>query len=258
MILDEIVTHKRAEVAARKAMRPSAAVAAAAEGPRPARGFRQALSSPGLAVIAEIKGASPSTGAIRARVDPVAVAAAYEAGGASALSVLTDAKYFGGSWEALAAVCRACRLPALCKEFIIDPYQVDEAMMAGSAAVLLIAAILDGAQLRRFLDDVRRRGMDALVEVHTPDEVAVAVDAGADLIGINNRDLNTLHVDLETTARLRPLIPPGVVVVSESGFATREQVSEVERLGVDAILVGTSLMRSHDPGAKLRELRGLA
>lgn len=100
--------------------------------------------------------------------------------------------------------------------------------------------------------------MDALVEVHTPDEVAAAVDAGADLIGINNRDLNTLHVDLQTTARLRPLIPPGVVVVSESGFATREQVSEVERLGVDAILVGTSLMRSDDPGAKLRELRGRA
>ena len=257
MILDEIVAHKRAEVAARKAMRPSAAVAAAAERPRPARGFRQALSSPGLAVIAEIKGASPSTGTIRTSIDPVAVAGTYEAGGAAALSVLTDAKYFGGSWEALAAVCRACRLPALCKEFIIDPYQVDEAMTAGSAAVLLIAAILDGAQLRRFLDDVRRRGMDALVEVHTPDEVAVAVDAGADLIGINNRDLETLRVDLETTVRLRPLIPPGIVIVSESGFATRAQVEKVERAGVDAVLVGTSLMASADPAAKLRELRGV-
>ena len=256
MILDEIVAHKRAEVAARKAMRSPAAVAV--ERPGPAAGFRRALSGSGLALIAEIKGASPSAGTIRSRVDPVAMAAAYEAGGASALSVLTDARYFGGSWDALTAVCHASRLPVLCKEFIIDPYQIDEAISAGAAAVLLIAAILDGAQLRRFLDDVRRRGMDALVEVHTPDEVAVAVDAGADLIGINNRDLNTLHVDLQTTARLRPLIPPGVVVVSESGFATREQVSEVERLGVDAILVGTSLMRSDDPGAKLRELRGRA
>src|SRR2546428_2513603 len=194
MILDEIVAQKRAEVAARKAMRPSAAVAAAAERPRQARGFGQALSSPGLAVIAEIKGASPSTGTIRTSIDPVAVAGTYEAGGAAALSVLTDAKYFGGSWEALAAVCRACRLPALCKEFIIDPYQVDEAMTAGSAAVLLIAAILDGAQLRRFLDDVRRRGMDALVEVHTPDEVAVAVDAGAGPIGVNEPDFEELRV----------------------------------------------------------------
>src|SRR2546425_9210372 len=189
MILDEIVAHKRAEVAARKAMRPSAAVAAAAEGPRPATGFRQALSSPGLAVIAEIKGASPSTGTIRPSVDPVAVAGTYEAGGAAALSVLTDAKYFGGSWEALAAVCRACRLPALCKEFIIDPYQVDEAMAAGAAAILLIAAILDGAQLRRFLDDVRRRGLDALVEVHTPDEVAGGGGGGAGRIGGNKPGL---------------------------------------------------------------------
>src|SRR3989441_10455338 len=189
MILDEIVTHKRAEVAARKAMRPSAAVAAAAERRRPARGFRQALSSPGLAVIAEIKGASPSTGTIRPSVDPVAVAGTYEAGGAAALSVLTDAKYFGGSWEALAAVCRACRLPALCKEFIIDPYQVDEAMAAGSAAVLLIAAVLHGAQLRRFLDDVRRRGMDALVEVHTPDEVAGGGGGGGGPLRGHNKEL---------------------------------------------------------------------
>src|SRR3989449_2761686 len=196
MILDEIVAHKRAEVAARKAMRPSAAVAAAAERPRPARGFRQALSSPGLAVIAEIKGASPSTGTIRTSIDPVAVAGTYEAGGAAALSVLTDAKYFGGSWEALAAVCRACRLPALCKEFIIDPYQVDEAMAAGAAAVLLIAAVLHGAQLRRFLDDVRRRGMDALVEVHTPDEVAGAGGGGADLIRVNKPDVGSLRREL--------------------------------------------------------------
>src|SRR2546427_9170682 len=209
MILDEIVAHKRAEVAARKAMRPSAAVAAAAERPRPARGIRQALSSPGLAVIAEIKGASPSTGTIRTSIDPVAVAGTYEAGGAAALSVLTDAKYFGGSWEALAAVCRACRLPALCKEFIIDPYQVDEAMMAGSAAVLLIAAILDGAQLRRFLDDVRRRGVDALVEVHTPDEVAVAGGAGAGLFGVNKRGLEATRGGLGDTVRLRAVDSAG-------------------------------------------------
>lgn len=256
MILDEIVAYKRLEVAARMAVRPAGAVAAATKRTRPAAGFRQVLSRPGLAVIAEIKGASPSAGTIRTSVDPVAVARAYEAGGAAALSVLTDAKYFGGSWDALAAVCPASRLPVLCKEFIIDPYQLDEAVAAGAAAVLLIVAILDGAQLRRFVEEARRRGMDALVEVHTPDEVAAAVDAGAELIGINNRNLKTLRVDLETTLRLRPLIPPGIVVVSESGFQTRAQVAKVEQAGVDAVLVGTSLMTSADPAATLRELRG--
>lgn len=258
MILDEIVAHKRVEVAARMAARPARDVARAAARAGPAGGFRAALSGPGLAVIGEIKGASPSAGMIRNGFDPVAVARAYGAGGAAALSVLTDAEYFGGSWDALAAVCRATRLPVLCKEFIIDQYQIDEAKAAGAAAVLLITGILDGPALRRFLDHARGRGMDALVEVHAADEVAAAVDAGADLVGINNRDLKTLRVDLGTTRRLRPLVPPGVVVVSESGFETREQVSAVERLGVDAILVGTSLMRSADPGAKLRELRGSA
>ncbi len=256
-ILDEIVAHKRAEVAARMSARPAGDVARAAERAGLTGGFRAALSAPGLAVIGEIKGASPSAGMIRDGFDPVAVARAYGDGGAAALSVLTDAKYFGGSWDALAAVCRATRLPVLCKEFIVDAYQIDEAKAAGAAAVLLIAGILDGPQLRRFLGHARRRGMDALVEVHTADEAAVAVDAGADLIGINNRDLKTLRVDLGTTRRLRPMIPPGVVVVSESGFLTREQVADVEQAGVDAVLIGTSLMASPDPAAKLRELRGI-
>lgn len=257
MILDEIVAHKRVEVAARMAARPAGDVARAAERAGPAGGFRVALSGPGLAVIGEIKGASPSAGTIRNGFDPVAVARAYEAGGASALSVLTDARYFGGSWDALAAVCRATRLPVLCKEFIIDVYQIDEARAAGAAAVLLIAGVLDGPALRRCLGHTRRRGMDALVEVHTADDVSAAVGAGADLIGINNRDLKTLRVNLATTARLRPTIPPGVVVVSESGFETREQVAGVEGAGVDAVLIGTSLMASPDPAAKLRELRGV-
>lgn len=257
MILDEIVADKRAEVASRMAMRPAADVAAAADRAGPPGGFRRALSGPGLAVIAEIKGASPSAGIIRNGFDPAGVARAYEAGGAAALSVLTDAKYFGGSWEALAAVRRATRLPVLCKEFVVDAYQIDEARAAGASAVLLIAAILTGARLAQFLDHVRRRGMDALVEVHTPDEAAMAVGAGADLIGVNNRDLRTLRVDLQTTPRLRPMIPPGIVVVSESGFETREQVAGAQRAGVDAVLVGTSLMASPDPAAKLRELRGV-
>jgi indole-3-glycerol phosphate synthase len=182
----------------------------------------------------------------------------YEAGGAAALSVLTDAKYFRGSWESLAAVSQASRLPVLCKEFVIDPYQIDEARAAGAAAVLLIAAILDGPRLRQFLDHARRRGLTAIVEVHEPREVAVAVEAGADVIGINNRNLVTLEVDLDTTFRLRPMISPGILVASESGFERRDQIRRVEQAGLDAVLVGTSLMASADPAAKLRELRGLS
>lgn len=255
-ILEEIVAHKHQEVEARKVhVRPRDVAAAAAAAPAP-RSFRRALAAPGLSVIAEIKGASPSAGTIRNGFDAVAVARAYEAGGAAALSVLTDVRYFGGSWESLRRVCRASALPVLCKEFVVDPYQIDEARAAGAGAVLLIAAVLDGGQLRDFLDHARDRGLAALVEVHSPDETAVAVDAGADIVGINNRNLRTLQVDFDTTARLRPMIPAGVLVVSESGFGHRAQVEHAERLGVDAVLIGTALMASPDPAAKLRELRG--
>jgi indole-3-glycerol phosphate synthase len=170
---------------------------------------------------------------------------------------LTDARYFGGSWESLGRVCSASALPVLCKEFVVDAYQIDEARSAGAAAVLLIAALLDGAQLRDFLGRAGDRGLAVVVEVHTPDEAAVAVDTGAGIVGINNRNLNTLQVDLATTARLRPMIPAGRLVVSESGFSRREQVLELERLGVDAVLIGTALMASADPAATLRELRGI-
>lgn len=257
MILEEIIAHKRAELAERIARRPGRQVAEAAQRAPARADFRSALTRSGLAVIAEIKGASPSRGTIRSDYDPVATVRAYEAGGAAALSVLTDEKYFRGSWQALTAVCDATALPVLCKEFIIDPYQIDEARLAGAAAVLLIVSVLEGAALQQAIAHARRRGMRALVEVHTGEEVRQALDAGAEIIGINNRDLRTLQVDLAVTARLRPLIPPGVVVVSESGFERREQVEQVEALGVDAILVGTSLMASGDPAAKLRELRGM-
>lgn len=256
MILDEILEHKRMEVSARAALRSARDVAAAAEDAPAPPDFIAALRAPGLSVIAEIKGASPSAGTIAEGYDPVAVARTYEAAGAAALSVLTDAKYFRGSWETLRAVAQASRLPVLCKEFIVDPYQIDEARASGAAAVLLIAAALRPEELRSYLAQARSRGLSVLIEVHTEAEVGAALDARADIIGINNRDLRTLRVDPGTTARLRPLIPAVVSVVSESGFETREQVAAVERLGVDAILVGTSLMSSPDPGAKLRELRG--
>ena len=256
MILDEILANKRVEVAERLARRPPGDVAAAAEAAPAPPDFAAALAAPGLSVIAEIKGASPSAGTIKAGYDALEMAREYEAAGAAALSVLTDARYFQGSWETLRAVARVTRVPVLCKEFIVDPYQIDETRSAGASAVLLIAAALEGRILREYLDHVHHRRLAALVEVQTADEVALALDAGAGIIGINNRDLRTLRVDLGTTARLRPVIPPGVLVVSESGFETREQVAAAERLGVDAVLVGTSLMSSPDPAAKLRELRG--
>jgi indole-3-glycerol phosphate synthase len=256
VILDEIVGSKRAEVAARMSRRPPPAVAAAAgRAPKPPD-FRGALMGSGLAVIAEIKGASPSAGTIRGQYDPAAMAAAYESGGAAALSVLTDERYFHGSWDNLRAVARASRLPVLCKEFVVDPYQIDEAKEAGAAAVLLIAGVLSPGDLPAYIAHARRRELHALVEVHTTDDVSAALEAGADCIGINNRNLRTLRVDLETTALLRPLIPDGVVVVSESGFERREQVAWVEQVGVDAILVGTALMASADPAGTIRELRG--
>lgn len=257
MILEEIVAHKRSELAERISRRPHSAVAAAAALAAGRPDFRSALTGAGLAVIGEIKGASPSTGTIRPDFDPLAIVRAYEAGGAVALSVLTDEKYFRGTWEMLSAVCGATVLPVLCKEFVIDLYQIDEARIAGASAVLLIVRVLEGAALRQAVAYARRRGMHALVEVHTAEEVHAALEAGAEIIGINNRDLQTLQVDLDTTARLRPLIPPGVVVVSESGFERREQVEQIAQLGVDAVLVGTTLMASSDPAAKLRELRGV-
>lgn len=252
MILDDIVAYKETEVAARIARQSRSDVAEVATRTPLPPDFRAALARPGLALIAEIKGASPSAGAIRNEFDPAAIAQAYEAGGAAALSVLTDARFFHGAWEHLAAVTEVSRLPVLCKEFIIDPYQIDEARASGAAAVLLIAAILDRPRLHVYLAHTRQRGLAALVEVHTAEEAALAVQAGADIIGINNRDLRTFTVNLDTTVRLRPHIPPGILVVSESGFATPADVARV-RDHVDAVLVGTTLMRSQDPTAAVRE-----
>jgi len=253
MILEQIVRTKQDEVAARVGQRPRAEVAAAATRTPLPPDFRRALAQPGVAIIAEIKGASPSEGAIRETFDPIALAHAYEAGGAAALSVLTDAPYFHGSWAHLDAVARASRLPVLCKEFIIDAYQIDEARAAGASAVLLIVAILQQRQLRDYLTYARDRGLAALVEVHTAEEVATALEAGADIIGINNRDLHTFQVDLDTTLRLRPLLPAGILTVSESGIATPQDIARL-RLHVDAVLVGTALMRSPDPAAAVRTL----
>ncbi len=255
-VLGAIVAHKREELAARRRRVPLGDVRGRAADAPPARGFAAAIKGPPVRLIAEVKGASPSAGVIRETFDPVAVARTYAEHGAAAVSVLTDARFFRGADEHLAAVRRAVPVPVLRKDFTLDPYQVYEARALAADAVLLIAAILDAAALRDLQGLAAELGMAALVEVHTRDELERALAARPALVGINNRNLDTLETTLETTRRLRPLVPPGPRVVAESGIETRAHVEELERLGIDAVLVGTALMRSADPAACVRELLG--
>jgi indole-3-glycerol phosphate synthase len=208
-------------------------------------------------LIAEVKGASPSAGAIRPEFDPAEIARGYEDAGAAAISVLTDARYFRGADAHLVGVRRAVEVPVLRKDFVIDPYQVYEARALGADAVLLIVAILSPAALGDLQGVAHELGMAAVVEVHTNSDLEGALAAGAPLVGINNRNLDTLEVTLDPSRRLRPRIPDGVTVVAESGIESRAQVQEMERLGMHAVLVGTALMRAPDPAARVRELLGI-
>lgn len=265
MILDRILQTKAAEVAAAQAAVPLAQVrAAAAAAPAP-RGFRRALRDPaGVQVIAEVKKASPSKGIIRPDFDPVAIARAYESAGAACLSVLTDQQYFQGSLDYLGQIRAAVSLPLLRKDFLIDQYQVYEARAAGADAILLITAAFSGesaggrtpAEMHRLAALAGELGMDVLTEVHTADELEIALQSGALLIGINNRDLKSFHTTLEVTAALAPRIPADRLVVSESGIATHADLQTVARCGAKAVLVGESLMRRPDVAAALAELLG--
>jgi indole-3-glycerol phosphate synthase len=237
VILDEILAHKRAELSQRKT-----------------RGFFSALRQPGLSVIAEFKRRSPSGGEIRSAASPAEIARVYEHSGAAALSVLTDEKYFGGSAADLVEAREACALPVLRKDFVVNEYQIYEASVMGADAVLLIVRALDDRQLRDYLRIARGTGLDALVETHSADEVRRAVDAGARIIGVNNRDLDTLITDVTLAPRLRPMVPPECVFVAESGVSTPEQMAVLADAGADAVLIGEALLRAPDPGARLREL----
>jgi indole-3-glycerol phosphate synthase len=254
-ILDEIVAYKQEFVAESKRRIPLQALKdqIVPGEPRFARALREADD---IAVIAEVKKASPSKGLIRPDFDPVEIATAYEASGARAISVLTDERYFQGSACALTQVRQAVDLPLLRKDFTIDPYQVYEARAIGADAVLLIVGILTPDQLKEYLDLARGLGLDALVEVHTADELETALGAEAEILGINNRDLRTFQTHLSVTERLIGNIPDDLLVVSESGIHTREDVLRLQDAGADAILVGESLMRERDIGRKLRELLG--
>jgi indole-3-glycerol phosphate synthase len=257
-ILDQIVATKRREVAEAKRRLPWIELEAQAADAPPVRDFKEALGGPGpIRLIAEIKKASPSAGLIRADFNPIAIARTYQAHGADALSVLTDVPYFQGHLSYLARVRAAVILPILRKDFLIDEYQVIESRMAGADAVLLIAEILDDDELRVLLDRTRSLGMTALVEIHEPENLERVLDAGADVVGINNRDLRKFEVDLEQTFRLRERIPPDVLVVSESGIKDNGDVNRLQMAGVDAILVGESLMRQWDIGRAVEQLLGL-
>ncbi|MEO8135423.1 MAG: indole-3-glycerol phosphate synthase TrpC [Betaproteobacteria bacterium] len=260
-ILDRILAVKRTEMAVAIAATSRAAMRAQAEAAAPPRDFtgalRAAIAGGRAAVIAEIKKASPSKGVLRAHFDPAAIAASYASGGATCLSVLTDRQFFQGAPEYLAAARVACALPALRKDFLVDDYQVYEARAIGADCILLIVAALEAEHLRHLEAVALALGMATLVEVHDRAELDCALQLRTPLIGINNRNLRTFEVTLETTLTLLPAIPPDRLVITESGILTRAAVTRMRAAGVNAFLVGEAFMRADDPGAELTKLFGL-
>lgn len=252
--LDHLVAAAREETDRRSAEVPLEELAGRLAGREDDRPFSEALVRPGLSVIAEFKRQSPSGGEIRPGADVAEVVSAYERGGAAALSVLTEARSFGGSLEDLRAARGASSLPILRKDFIVDRYQLYEAAVGGADAILLIVAALDDANLRLLHDEARGLDLDCLVEVHDADDLERALELDCDVIGINNRNLRDLSVDIATTPELIVDVPAGKTVVAESGYSSPDHFEELDRIGVDAVLVGESLMRAEDPEKAVRAL----
>jgi indole-3-glycerol phosphate synthase len=252
-ILARIIEHKQAELNGARARLPALeAQAEAVRGNR--RDFKAALRAKSPAVIAEIKKASPSKGLLSADFDPAAIAERYQTGGAAALSVLTDERFFQGSLDDLQTARKSVVVPVLRKDFTIDPYHVVEAAAAGADAVLLIAAILSAGEMRDLRELAALHGMASLVEVHDNDELELALASGAEIIGVNNRNLHTFEVTLDTSLRLAERMPEAVLKISESGIETRQQIAELQQAGYQGFLIGEHLMRSGDPAAALRIL----
>jgi len=257
MILEQLVADNRLELESRKRITPMAELRRVALEQPPPLDLASALCGDDVKLIAEVKKASPSRGIIRPDFDPVEIAKVYAANGASAISVLTEAKYFKGSLNYLKEIREALgdeRLPLLRKDFIFDPYQVYESRAYSADGLLLIVAILTPERLDELIGLSHDLGMSCLVEVHNKTELETALKSGARIIGINNRDLNTFDVNLSTTERLRPLIPPDRIVVSESGIKNRSDMEKMKKWAVDAVLVGEVLMSAPDIAAKMREL----
>jgi indole-3-glycerol phosphate synthase len=255
-VLDRIVGDTRNEVRRRRERTPLARLEAALADRPECRPFQEALTGPGISVIAEHKRRSPSAGAIREGATVTEIVQAYERGGAAALSILTEPFHFGGSLDDLREALTATELPILRKDFIVDPYQLYESAAAGADAILLIVAALAPDDLYELLREARDLDLDAVVEVHDERELQVALDVEADVLGLNNRDLSDFSVDLDRTYDLLSDVPAGKTVVSESGISTRQELDELEDVGVDAVLIGETLMRATDVEVAVRALSG--
>jgi indole-3-glycerol phosphate synthase len=257
-VLDRIVANKREEIALLKQRRDLQALKDAVASAPQVRNFADALRRhERIRLLAEVKKASPSKGVIRPQFQPVDIARAYEAGGAAAISVLTDEPFFQGQLDYLTRIRQAVSIPVLRKDFILDEYQVYEARVAGADAVLLIAECLPGEELPRLYDCITCLGMTALIELYDPIHLDRVLATGTPLVGVNNRDLRTFAVDLEHVIRLRPLIPTSVTLVAESGIFTPTDVRRLEDAGIDAILVGESLMRQENVEQAVQHLMGI-
>jgi len=257
MILDEIVADVAIELAAKKRRMALTEMVRNAEAQSPPLDFTSALQGNSVRLIAEVKRASPSMGVIRPNFNPLEIAGIYGTNGAAAISILTEPKYFQGSLDYLRDIKKSLAaepMPLLRKDFITDPYQVFEARAYGADGILLIVAILTTEKLSELLQLSHQLGMMSLIEVHTERELDIAIRSNAKIIGINNRDLNTFKVDLQTTARLRPLIPPDRIVVSESGIRSRQDMNNLKEWGINAALIGEALMTAPDIAAKMKEL----
>ena len=257
-MLDDIVRHKMEETRQKRALLSAEVLLQRIGNARPVRDFQAALRQPGMALIAEAKYRSPSKGVLRADFDPAALALSYQQGGADALSVLADSRFFGGapfvvSWVAQLS---ALTLPVMYKDFVVDPWQVHEARACSADAVLLIARIQPPGQLRRMVEQCREFGMCALVECFDERDIGTALDSGATVVGINNRDLDSFSVDFDRTERLRRLLPDAVIAVSESGIATRADMLRMQDLGFAAALVGEALLAAPLPAQAVARLKG--
>jgi indole-3-glycerol phosphate synthase len=253
-ILDEIIHDKVHEVIAAKKKLPAISIEVVLDRAANVRSFSKALKKNTASIIAEIKRASPSAGLIREDFDPLEIARQYQESGAAALSVITEVKHFQGGLEVLARLRWNTRMPLLRKDFIIDPYQIIEARHAGADAVLLIAALHSTASLQALRREAERLGMDALIEIHNESELQQALDCGATLIGVNNRDLRTFEVSLDISLNLAAILPQNVLAVAESGIRTADDVRRLSDVGYRGFLVGEQLMRSPSPGRALAEL----
>ena len=254
MILERIVKAKRKEVAALKERIPLTQLKDTRGNLLPVRDFRGAINNAPCSIIAEVKRSSPSKGRTREEFDPVQIATIYRDNGAHAVSVLTDEAFFEGKAQYLTGITKSIDLPLLRKDFVIDAYQIYETRFLGGDALLLIASLLEQGQLQEYIDLSTTLGLAPLVEVHTTEDLDKALAAGAEIIGINNRDLKTFSTDIKTTLELAPLIPSDRIVVTESGINTREDIEQLMEAGIHCFLIGEALMRAEDIGGKLREL----